>query len=122
MNKTSRYRKVYQREVNRCVRKVNKSIEKDWLWAGRFYVRQKAAYFHTYEDHSGADFVIKLACYDRKTGQVETRFFTQYGFETRLWMWVNACITDFFEVWNEDPNPYKQAAAAGRFPPDCRLA
>lgn len=38
-------RKKYQREVNKIVRKWNQSIKDDWLWDGRFVLRQYAAYF-----------------------------------------------------------------------------
>ena len=53
-------RKKYQREVNRIVRKWIQSIKNDWLWNGRFVLRQYAAYFWPFEDKSGAEFSVWL--------------------------------------------------------------
>ena len=38
-------RKKYQREVNKIIKKWNQSIKNDWLWNGRFVLRQYAAFF-----------------------------------------------------------------------------
>ena len=74
-------RKKYQREVNRIVRKWNQSIKNDWLWDGRFVLRQYAAYL-----------------------------------DWHLGEWLNRCITEYWKVWDEKPNPNEQARAAGRKP------
>ena len=37
---TSMNKKRHQREINRLIRKINKSIEKDELWNGRFCIKQ----------------------------------------------------------------------------------
>ena len=37
---TSMNKKRHQREMNRLIRKTNKSIEKDELWNGRFCIKQ----------------------------------------------------------------------------------
>lgn len=109
-------RKKYQRAVNKIVREVNKSIKNDWLWDGRFVIRQREAYFHPFEDHSGAEFAFVLECIDTKTGKSEFRRFDNYDVDWFIGRWINECITEKFGVWNEDPNPNMQARMAGRHP------
>ena len=109
-------RKKYQREVNRIVRKWNQSIKNDWLWDGRFVLRQYAAYFWPFEDKSGAEFSVSLEFIDTKTGATEIKSFNNYGLEWRLGEWMNKCITEYWKVWDEKPNPNEQARAAGRKP------
>ena len=117
MHKRSVYnRKKYQRDMNKIVRKMNKSIQDDWLWNGRFYIRQTGAWFHPYSDHSGALFEAILECVDRKTGKKTEKVFDNYSMSFNFYLWVNECITEIFKVWDEVPNPNEQARAAGRVP------
>ena len=108
-------RKKYQRRINHFVRLLNKSIQKDWLWNGRFYVHQEEAEFHSYDDHSGGELVVLLSCLDRKTNKIEYKVFTNHNFKYNLFFWVNDCITEKFDAWNENPNPREQAIAEGRY-------
>lgn len=109
-------RKKYQREVNKIVRKWNQSIKNDWLWDGRFVLRQYAAYFWPFEDKSGAEFSVWLEFIDTKTGAKEIKNFNNYDLNWRLGEWMNKCITEYWKVWDEKPNPNEQARAAGRKP------
>lgn len=109
-------RKKYQRAVNHVVREVNKSLKDDWLWDGRFVINQREAYFHPFEDHSGAEFKFVLRMIDTKTGRYEEAVFTNYDCYLFFYRWVNEVITERFHVWSEDPNPHAQALAAGRRP------
>ena len=54
--------------MNRAVRNMNKIIEKDNLWRGRFYIRQIQSEFKIYEDGSGAELYVRLRFFDRVTG------------------------------------------------------
>lgn len=106
-------RKKHQRAVNRIVRGLNKSIENDNLWRGRFICRQKEAYFITYEDRSGATLALRLQFYDKKTG-ITADYFTHSnaltGFfgEVRLFLEMNDFIIDTCDVWGkEDPRQDK---------------
>ena len=110
-------RNKYQRDVNKLVRTWNKSIEKDWLWNGRFYLRQQQASFQPYDDHSGAEFNVLLQFIDRKTGKMQTKWFNNYSIAWNLGYWMNDCITKQWQVWDENPNPRQQAKLEGRFPP-----
>lgn len=109
-------RKKYQREVNKIVREWNQSIKNDWLWNGRFVLRQYAAYFWPYEDKSGATFNVWLEFTDTKTGAQEIMDFNNYDLEWRLGEWMNRCITEYWKVWDEKPNPNEQAQLKGRTP------
>lgn len=106
-------RKKYQRRINQYVRAMNKNIENDDLWRGRFYVRQVGfPEFHIYDDRSGADLFIHLRCYDRLTGEytdgwADVNEWCHFG-GSKLWHFVNDAIVDKMNVWRKDEfDPYK---------------
>ena len=109
-------RKKYQREVNRVVRNWNKSIKKDWLWNGRFVLSQDCSFMWPYEDKSGAHFWVNLVFTDTKTGAEEVMDFDNYSLDWHLGEWLNRCITEYWKVWDEIPNPNEQARLEGRTP------
>lgn len=106
----SRYRKRHQRAINGAVRKINKQIENDPLWRGRFVVRQIDADFHTFEDGSGSILTVMLRFYDKKTGITDDILADSYA--TSMWgsaklFWaMNDFIVNTCDVWsskNEHP-------------------
>lgn len=113
---TTLNRKKYQRAMNKFVRDMNKNIENDWLWDGRFVIRQKQYHFKPFADKSGAEFFVLLSCVDTKTGEERTAWFNNFDFGWQIWMWVNDTIIHDFKVWDEDPNPRVQAILEGRSP------
>lgn len=108
---TSFNRKKHQRRMNQYVRAINKNIENDDLWRGRFYVRQvDSPYFYVYEDKSGASLEhIHLVITDRKTGKTVDGWDSMNGWchfnGSRLWRFVNDAIVEIFDVWHENPDP-----------------
>lgn len=110
--------KKYQRAVNKIVRDWNKSLNDDWLWANRFNLSQTFFSFHPYEDKSGAEFYVVLAFKDKKTNKIIKKDFDNYDLEWHLGSWLNKCITEDWEIWNENPDPYAQAKLEGRYPHD----
>ena len=114
----SQNRRKYKRAVNAEVRKFNESIKNDWLWNGRFVMSQNEAYFRPYEDHSGGEYLVGLVLKDKKTGLEERRSFDNYSIDWRMWEWANRCITEYWNVWAENPNPNAQARLEGRMPPE----
>ena len=54
--------------MNSLVRIMNKNIENDSLWQGRFYMRQVASRWREYEDKSGGELFVVLRLYDKQTG------------------------------------------------------
>ena len=116
MKLTSLKRKKYQRYINKIVRKLNKNIKDDWVWNGRFTISQKQSKFYTYYDGSGAQLYVLLECKDNKTNKTATSWFVTGLFvESKIWDWVNDCIIEHFDVWSENPDPFKQATLGCRF-------
>ena len=63
---TSMNQKRHQRAINRLVRDLNKNLEQDDLWLGRFVVRQiESPQWIRYEDGSGAELYVTLELVDR---------------------------------------------------------
>ena len=105
---TSMNKKRHQREINRLVREANKSIEKDDLWYGRFYIKQvESPQWHVYEDKSGAEYFIHLKFIDKCTGrywiQAETvnHWRGSFGNGWRIWDKMNWFIVEHCNVWDE---------------------
>lgn len=110
--KTSSNRKVHQRALNSVIKSLNKSIERDDLWRGRFFVRQVSAQWVRYEDGSGYSLHVVLKCCDRKTRQ--EWFFRgdsnslAWGGGYRIWREMNDFIIERVKVWdNDDPRKDK---------------
>ena len=105
---TSMNKKRHQREINRLVREANKSIEKDDLWYGRFYIKQvESPQWHVYEDKSGAEYFVHLKFIDKCTGrywiQAETvnHWRGSFGNGWRIWDKMNWFIVEHCSVWDE---------------------
>lgn len=97
-------RKRHQRQVNKVFRALNKNIEKDELWQGRFVARQRASYFTQYEDKSGYYLVVVYDFLDKKTGQTSRLYYELGGslsfFDgTKLFMQMNDFIVLDCDVW-----------------------
>ena len=101
-------RKKHQRAVNRIVRELNKSIENDNLWRGRFICRQKEAYFVTYADRSGATLMVRLQFDDKKTGLTRDDYFdfsvtlTSVFGQSHLYLAMNDFIVNTCDVWRKE--------------------
>lgn len=106
---TSMDRKVHQRAINRLVRDMNRNLENDDLWCGRFMVRQtESPQWRRYEDGSGAELWVRLTFIDRCTGRYYVRWesvnhwrgLRATGYE--IWHLMNWLITEHWDVWQED--------------------
>jgi len=115
-NLRSLNRKKYQRALNRYLRHFNTVIKNDWMWNGRFTVRQYCGKFQLFEDHSGALFEFILELKDNKTGRTDRMMFNNYNVDWELWHWANETIVTEWKVWEEKPNPNEQARLEGRRP------
>ena len=108
----SNNRKAHQRKLNRLVRKINKYIENDDLWQGRFFIRQYSAWFYQYEDGSGGTLYVWLRFYDKKDNKYQeyygdTSALCHFG-GSRLWLTMNSFITEISSTWKEDPYKAKK--------------
>ena len=111
----SHSRKKQQRKMNQLVRIMNKNIEKDELWKGRFYCHQvNHAPFYTHEDKSGSVLFVTLEFVDRKTGMTMLAADDVAGWRHingyHLWEMMNYFITVWCRVWKEKPRPNKENA------------
>lgn len=59
-------RKATQRKFNADMRFVNRVIENDDLWQGRFVVRQKKSSWNLFNDGSGGILFVIADFYDKK--------------------------------------------------------
>lgn len=106
---TSSDRKKHQRRMNKLVRDLNKNIENDNLWHGRFYMRQVAAQWYQYSDKSGYELWVVLEMRDRKTGKTkqiaETVNHWNMWHGSHLFWAINNFIVEDVDVWREEPRP-----------------
>lgn len=96
--------KKAQKRMTRWVRKYNLALENDPLWKGRFYIRQKAVYPHTFDDGSGGIMTVIFELVDRKTHQVKPVQVSNYDYYL-LALLMNSFIIDNCKVWEETPRP-----------------
>ena len=103
---TSKDRKRHQRAMNDIMRQINRNVENDPLWKGRFYVRQIASQWSEYEDKSGAELWVVLRFYDKKTcitkEVAETVNHWRYFNGSHMWWAMNNFIVEDVKVWDEE--------------------
>lgn len=106
---TSMNKKRHQRAINKLVRDINRNLERDNLWCGRFVIRQdESPQWRRYEDGSGAEYWVRLRFIDRATGRYYVKWESvNYWRGLRangysLWKMMNWLITEHWNVWNED--------------------
>ena len=103
---SSANRRRHQRRINQAMRIINKGIEKDELWRGRFVVRTGATEFIRYEDKSGCCLEIELLFIDKRTGFTwktwESVNSVCYISGSRLWHMMNRFITEINDVWTKE--------------------
>lgn len=101
-------RKKIQRHINSVLRNLNKNIERDNLWLGRFYCHQKNIRYEMSEDGSYRYAKAEIEFIDRKIGRTLIRYFDKEDFmgsTWRIWCAMNDFIVEYCDVWNEDPRP-----------------
>lgn len=109
-------RKVHQRRMNKLMRLMNKNIEKDELWEGRFICRQAGTQWYSYEDHSGYELWVVLRFIDRLTGQTweQAETVNHWSFINghHLWEKMNTFIVEECDVWQQNTKPGSKEYAA----------
>lgn len=106
--KTTLKTKKIQRHVNAMVRDLNRNIERDELWKGRFYAHQIYSYFTPAEDHTWVYGRFLIEFVDKKTGKTRIKWFLKeqlMGSCFALWFEMNMFIVDDVKVWSEEPRP-----------------
>lgn len=100
----SHNRKNHQRWLNQYCRYVNKNIENDDLWLGRFYISQNRTRMEWFDDGSGGLIYAEIVMHDRKTGKIRTKWYDGLDMEWKMWRDLNSFIIDDCKVWEEKPD------------------
>ncbi len=100
----SHKRRNHQRWFNQYVRYINKTMEEDDLWLGRFYVTQEATCMEWFEDGSGGLMRALLVMHDRKTGRCCYKSYDGLDMDWRFWQDFNQFIIEDCKVWEEVPD------------------
>lgn len=103
----SHNRRVHQRWLNRFIRNINKNIENDPLWLGRFKVEQKATRMEWFEDKSGGLMYCHLQFRDKKTGKIKDWYTDCLDIRWNMLLKMNDFIVNDCAVW-ENEHPYKE--------------
>jgi hypothetical protein len=94
-----RQRRKAQSRINKRVRALNKNIHDDYLWRGRFFVRQVDANWDRFEDGSGGVLTVWLEIRDKKTGKYMGFAIDNYDRGWKLWTAGNEFIAEHSGVW-----------------------
>ena len=100
----SHNRKNHQRWFNQYCRYVNKCIEDDDLWLGRFCVMQKRTMMKWFGDNSGGLMTAELIMLDKKTHTVRIGRYSGLDMDWKFWRDFNDFITEDCKVWEEKPD------------------
>lgn len=102
-------RKKHQRKINKIIRRINKGIEEDELWKGRFFIKIVYTEYKIFEDKSGAVIYALVKFCDKKTGYTYCKWFDEYDFvKYRIDYYLNKFIVEYCNVWeNENPKEDK---------------
>jgi len=101
----SNNRRRHQRRINQAMRIINKGIEKDELWRGRFVVRTGATNFIR-DKESGGYLEVELLFIDKRTGFIwktweSVNSVCSFG-GWHMWHMMNRFITEINDVWTKE--------------------
>ena len=100
----SHKRKNHQRWFNQYCRYINKCIENDDLWLGRFCVSQNRTRMDWFDDGSGGIMMAELIMRDKKTGTVRIGWYDGLDMDWQFWCDFNEFIIRDCKVWEEEPD------------------
>jgi hypothetical protein len=108
----NKMRKDYQQHFTKKLRELNKACEEDFLWFGRFVVRQLRSDWYQFEDNSGGILYIILRAYDKKTDYYrDYRIAYTKNRQTINWILsmeiMNTFIIEDLKVWEKE-NPREE--------------
>lgn len=86
-------RKKHQRKFNKVMRNLNKNIQNDKAWNGRFIVRQIHSSAYYFEDGSGMMMHYIVALIDKKTKKMRVEYIDEsFSYRYKLWSAMNQFI------------------------------
>ena len=100
----SHKRKNHQRWFNKYCHYVNKCIENDDLWLGRFCIKQVRTEMFWFDDGSGGIMMAEILMIDKKTNIAKTAWYDGLDMEWKFWRDFNNFIIDDCKVWEEVPD------------------
>ena len=106
-NLSSQKVKKYQRYVNKRIRNINKAIEKDNLWRGRFIIHQVESFFIPFQDKGGTLYLV-LEIIDKSNGLKRLCFTDHFSID-----YIGATLNEFIvseyhaDAWNRKKEPNK---------------
>ena len=108
-------KKKQQRHMNKLIRQMNKNIEQDSLWKGRFCARQvESPQWAVYDDKSGAELFVHILFIDKKTKKVMLKADTVASWSHlnayKLWFDMNYFITEWCDTWHDKERPSEKNA------------
>lgn len=105
-------RKEYQHKLNKLIRELNKAIENDFLWNGRFVFHIMVTDFERFSDNSGGLLYAIIRGYDKKT-KVYKDYTLSYApylnfTDFDILKIANKFITEDTDTWKKGNNPYNE--------------
>ncbi len=102
MKSRRKMRKKAQHVVNKNIRLLNKDIENDDLWRGRFIMRQIDAKWSPFDDGSGGQLFTTIMMVDKRTGQTKKVWLDNYDFPWNYFSAINDFIVKDCAVWEKE--------------------
>lgn len=105
------YCKKLQRYVTKIFRKINKLLEEDTLWNGRYVIRQIDRDYWHFADNSGGQLHVNYNIIDKKTGLILT-YRSSLSSPKPFFFWgdvnlkINSFIVEESDAWHGDISPY----------------
>ena len=94
-------RKKYQRFLNKQIKDLNKSVEVDELWKGRFFIRQIQSDWIEFDDHSGGILKACLEFRDKKTKLTWRGYFNIFDIH---------CLSYLYSAFHHDGSSWSHLA------------
>ena len=102
MKSRRKMRKKAQRVINKNIRLLNKGIESDDLWRGRFIMRQIDARWSPFDDGSGGQLFTTIMMVDKRTGQTKRVWLDNYDSPWSYFSAINDFIVKDCAVWEKE--------------------
>ena len=110
-----RKRKVQNRQIDKVVDRVNRSIRRDNLWRGRFEAVITERYSYPFSDGSGLEAIVYVVYYDHAIkepiyAEVYDCDFWRKSLLSKLYLGMNKAIVEKSNVYTEGgKSPYELA-------------
>ena len=102
MKSRRKMRKKAQHVINKNIRLLNKGIESDDLWRGRFIMRQIDARWSPFDDGSGGRLFTTIMMVDKRTGQTKRVWLDNYDSPWNYFSAINDFIVKDCAVWEKE--------------------